>query len=558
MTLLLTLLLACGDKGGDDTGPGNSNDDTGTPDNDGGGTDGGGTDGGGTDGGGSDGGGSDGGTEPPPDPVLVGVAGTGLVLDPLRGGPLSFTATVEPSTFAVLLDATVVDDAGAVVAVLADDLAPAPDALDATLAALTVEWDGRGTDGAPAAPGVYTVAWTLHDGAGLTWGADGTDAFVVRTGLVGGTWGQSKLEDDERVPLLWHKALGASPYWSDAGTTAAFQLDGVSTGEGVKEVPVDVPEPWADLEVPPEGWTGVNLPQGFSWDSRPTLTLTLGGDLGASAKAVTWGASIEGWELIDGSVAGGTLVFRKAEALTDSLGVREGSLSLVLTADEQPVATQEVPYRIYALMGPATFTSDVSPHLAWVAAVDQALRGIDGVEPTDAAVLDALIEWIFTESDVAYDTRSGASYYMSYSGGWTGGRFDFRGFLDRSSGRIVNCSDCSGIAGVFANMLGVGLDYSIILSNFELNEIKAIGIDEYTSCPFGPGGCGFSYHAVTTNDLSETIWDATLALDGDKDPGSEPWTELLVQSIPGAEYLERLVRSGRAEYYYDDSRVRIQ
>ena len=562
MLILLSLLLACGDKnGGDDTGP--AADDTGDP-GDGGGTsgDGGGTsgDGGGTsgDGGGTgDGGTGDGGTEPPPDPALVGVSGEGAAIDPLRGGPLMWTAIAAPSAGVALFDAVVLDGGGTVVRTLADDLSPEVDPLDPELANLDLTWDGRDQDGVPLTAGVYTVSVTLHDGAGTTWGGLDTDAFVVRTGVVSGIWGQSKATDDERVPLIWHKARGASPYWSDAGTTPAFQFDGVSTGEGAKEVATQVPAVWADLDAPPDGWTDVNLPQAFAWDSHPTLTLTLGGDLGPSVKALAWTAQIEGWELVGGDVASGSVTFRKTEALTDSVGVLEGDLSLSLLAGEQLVATQVVPYRIYALMGPATFTSDVSPHLAWVAAVDQALRGIAGTEPTDAAVLDALIEWIYTESDIAYDTRSGASYYMSYSG-WDSGRFNFRGYLDRTSGRIVNCSDCSGIAGVFANMLGVGLDYSIILSNFSLNEIKAIGIDDYTSCPFGPGGCGFSYHAVTTNDLSETIWDATLALDGDKDPGSEPWTELLVQSIPGAEYLERLVRSGRASYNYDDSRVRIQ
>ena len=60
-------------------------------------------------------------------------------------------------------------------------------------------------------------------------------------------------------------------------------------------------------------------------------------------------------------------------------------------------------------------------------------------------------------------------------------------------------------------------------------------------CPFGkPWGCGFSYHAVTTLDDAATIWDATLALDGDKDPTSAPSTELMVHGIPGADYLYRL------------------
>ena len=98
-------------------------------------------------------------------------------------------------------------------------------------------------------------------------------------------------------------------------------------------------------------------------------------------------------------------------------------------------------------------------------------------------------------------------------------------------------------------MIGAPQSYRIILSNFELNEILAVGADEYSSCPFPPNGCGFSYHAVTSDD-GEQIWDATLALDGDDDPGASPSTLLQAQSVSAEEYLDRLVRSGRAEYQY--------
>ena len=89
------------------------------------------------------------------------------------------------------------------------------------------------------------------------------------------------------------------------------------------------------------------------------------------------------------------------------------------------------------------------------------------------------------------------------------------------------------------------------MSNFGLNEILAIGQPEFTSCPFGSNGCGFSYHAVATDDGGETIWDATLALDGDTDPGATPSEVLMVEAIEGQEYLERLVRYGNAGYYYE-------
>ena len=66
----------------------------------------------------------------------------------------------------------------------------------------------------------------------------------------------------------------------------------------------------------------------------------------------------------------------------------------------------------------------------------------------------------------------------------------------------------------------------------------------------GSGGCGFSYHAVTTPDDADTIYDATLALDGDGDPSGYPAEELLVQAISGDEYLDLLVESGNPRYRY--------
>jgi hypothetical protein len=89
----------------------------------------------------------------------------------------------------------------------------------------------------------------------------------------------------------------------------------------------------------------------------------------------------------------------------------------------------------------------------------------------------------------------------------------------------------------------------IIDPSFDLNYILAIGGSEFTSCPFGPWGCGFSYHAVTTTPDSGAIWDATLALDGDGNPGSAPHTEKMVHHVPAEEYLDELVRSGQPSYH---------
>jgi hypothetical protein len=248
------------------------------------------------------------------------------------------------------------------------------------------------------------------------------------------------------------------------------------------------------------------------------------------------------------------VVVQKDTPLSETVGVIEETLPIAFVVgagdSELTVATQGLPVRFYATLGPETFTATDARYNAWVAAIDPALRAIQGTAPEHDAVLNALVDWLYFDAEVSYDTRYGASAYVSYRGDdWTRANFQFSDFLERRMGPVVNCTDCAAILGAYANMLGAVLDYTIILQNFPLNQIKGIGLDEFTNCPFGRGGCGFSYHAVTTDDAGGTIWDATLALDGDADPYSAPNEELLVQTISGEEYLDRLT-DGDAVYKY--------
>ncbi|RME21478.1 MAG: hypothetical protein D6798_18040 [Deltaproteobacteria bacterium] len=555
--LVLALALSCthddpGSAVGDDSGAGSATDSGSSSGANGGTADGGVTGDGGGDGGGpGDGGGlGDGGDTgpPPPPPDLSLSINRGGWIDPLRSARLTVTLSAVD---------VVGDEQGVSLRLLNADGTLHHEIASGLDPNTMVDLDGRGADNVPLPVGHYLLQADLIDNPGTVVDSEQVEIHVVRTGVTGGTYGGPKLEDDNRVALLWYDAEGFSSYWNDGAVEPAFSLPGPTFGEGIAEVATEVPEVWPDLATPPAPARPSNLPVAYVYDSRPWLTLTVDTRVPDDTDLSTWSASLDGWTLSSGDLATGTLVFRKDEALADGPTVLEGDWKLSLLVDGDLLSTQVIPYRIYATMGQPTFHTTESPHMLWTAAADGALRAIDGVEPTDAAVLDALVEWVYTELGLVYDTRSGASFYASYSG-WDGGSINFSGFLDRSRGNTVNCSDCAGIVGAYANMLGVPLNYSIILSNYQLNEIKAIGIDEFTSCPFGPGGCGFSYHAVTTNDESATIWDATLALDGDDDPGSAPSEELIVQSIDGDEYLDRLVRSGSADYYYDTSRIRIR
>jgi hypothetical protein len=446
------------------------------------------------------------------------------VIDPAYGGAAAFAlAKVGGDTVTI----EVRDATGAVVDVLADGTAWAD----------SVTWDARDDTGAPVALGRYTLHAELEEGGAAVATAEQV-VDVVRVGVSAGTLG------GDRIPLMWHAAGGAGMYWSDGGDTATFTLVGLD----VDGVATEIPAPWDDLFEPPETLVGANLPAAYAWDARPTLSLVLGGDVGAASLT----PSIAGWTFTSGTVAPGeTLVFTADAPLAAGPGVVEQTLTLQWMAGADVVGVQDVPLRMYALLGPPAFTESGDPYAPWLAVIDPALRAIAGVAPTEDAVISALVEHIYRDLGLSYDTRSGASAYTQYEG-WSfdNAHLDLSSFLSRGRGSVVNCTDCAALLEAFANMLGANLSYTIIVENFGLNYIKAIGGDAFDHCPFDNGGCGFSYHAVTTPDDAETIYDATLALDGDADPGSYPGEELLVQAITGDEYLERLVSSGNARYRY--------
>lgn len=457
--------------------------------------------------------GDDSAVEPGPTAEITGPA----VFDPVLGGPVELAVSADgvDQARAVLLDA-----AGAELLVLSEGAVPA-----------TLGWDGHLSDGALAPVGEYRFALTDPEtGESLA----SHNVSLVRVGLSAGTLG------GDRIPLMWFDGGGPGLSWDDGGDSVTFALSALVDEAGVA---TSVPAVYEDLDDPPAALDDINLPAAYPYDARPTLSLLAGGEIASTTTAAIT-VAIDGWTATAPDARpGSTAELERDAALADGPRVVEETLVVQWLADGELFASQDVPIRVYATLDWPTFDSSEAPYVPWVAAVDPALRYLDGVAPDATAVRSGLVEFVYTTMDLVYDTSYGASYYTSYGGGWDSQHMNFSSFLRRGRGSIVNCSDCSGILSAYSNMLGAPLNYAIIEPSFQLNEIKAIGVDEFTSCPFGSWGCGFSYHAVTSPDEAR-IYDATLALDGDEDPGESPSTELLVQDISVEEYLERLVRSG--------------
>ncbi len=448
------------------------------------------------------------------------------VFDPLLGGPLEITVLQGSA------DVTVWDEKGGFVASVTDS------------------WDGRTASGEPAPTGRYLVR---ADGADYMsrdeWDQEWVD--LVRCGvtsaLAEGDGGKTAF----RVPLYWYE----NEYLQDEAQPFV-SLEFMEAPDGSLAL---FPSPNEDLaSLPP----GANQPLAFTWDSRPILTLWLGDDgiFGSSGlPGLGIQVQVPGWTVLSGGTdldPGVPIVIQADEPVSDALGVIDEDLLIGFFLESNggtvyEIGTQVLPVRWYSTLGATTFDNTGDQYNAWPAFVEPALQALEGLEPDTDSVLSALVEWVFYESDLVYDTTYGASAYSSYRGGWGNATFLGSDFVERRYGDVVNCSDCAGILLTYANMLGARLDYTMVFRNFALNYILAIGIEEFTHCPFGPWGCSFSYHAVNTYDSGENIFDSTLALDGDEDPGTEPCETLLVRKIPGEEYLDRLAMNGNPYFQYE-------
>lgn len=396
------------------------------------------------------------------------------------------------------------------------------------------QWDGRtgGTQPGWAAPGAYTVVATSAPLDPAT-----ASTLLVRTGFLA-AW----LDDDDgvtgqREPLYYPAsetlAEGAEP----VAVLAALD-DGVA--------PLNFPPvPDGMLQRRPLDAE----PAAYRYDSRPILTLDPPEGTGLDAGDVT--LTVEGWTVLSGVPVrpGVPVVLQRDEPLGDTVGVSALDLALVFSAGGAPIAEQHLPLELYRVLDASSFPRPEANYRAWQPVVDGALTAIDGTVAAPIDVVDALVEYVYYDLGLTYDTVAGAStysYYDSYF--FLDPHFLLSDFLARRFGNVINCSDAANILGAYANMVGVPLDHLILDPGFDLNYILAIGEVEFTSCPFGPYSCGFNYHAVTTIGDEHLIWDATLALDGDGDPGTLPATALLVQQITGEDYIDHLVRSGNPSY----------
>jgi hypothetical protein len=188
----------------------------------------------------------------------------------------------------------------------------------------------------------------------------------------------------------------------------------------------------------------------------------------------------------------------------------------------------------------ATFPDVGVPHLGWVDVVDLVTGWVDGASADPVIVAGRIVEGVYNTLGLRYDDLRGASAYSDYPDGWWDGVFFAGAFQRRDYGSTINCSDAAGIVGAYANMVGIDIRYHILThawyDGFDLNYIQPIGFTAFDETPFRFGGGSFGYHAVA-GPPDGSIYDATLALDGDGVPTAPPHTLLMAEGMLADDYL---------------------
>jgi hypothetical protein len=508
-------------------------------------------------------------------PGLQLAASTPVAVDPelagFDGWPLVFVVVAAPAGTSCTIEVSRDGDA----------IASLPGTMGASACEAT--WTARAADGSRLPSGPVTATATLTNGGNVLTTST-ADLALVRVGVttieLGGAAGA-------RQPLLYRATAGRRDGFFELRTTRApFVMGPDSTEAGATALahadgsPRAVPAIWEDLLSPPldPGTSdGVNA----SFYSVPSAYV-VGSELAVTAHTSTSDAIPDAIELrlvapVDLAIEGDDVVHDGASITLSTLGspipaVDRYDLTWAFAFESRPAGgewqpmpgTFPVHLRIYGLAGAPVFGYTTLPHRTWVDVIDRIAGWIHGAATTPNETAALLVQHVYEDTNLRYDTASGASFYTDYPGrGFESAIFYMQDFEERANGRIINCSDAASILSSYGSMAGVDLRYHILTNRisatagFDLNFIRAIGMPAFDDTPFDSGRGGFRYHAIvgSPDDLS---WDATLALDGDADPAASPFEMLLAQALDPDRYL-RALSSEAANIRTDfDDKVRIQ
>lgn len=438
--------------------------------------------------------------------------------------------------------------------------------LEASVSGAT-NWDGRDDDGHAFDPGPADIALIADCSYGERAPIDETRAFVIRLGLTMLDFMNPTDEDENHVGLAFHKRnlfetevspIGDRPEYmrGPAGVLgSSLDQDDGSPRPVVSTWPdPDVP-PWADGEVPAH-----NVPAAFIADSTMHATVAFGDTAVSQARNIAvnaWGPdpdSVPEIRLADGH---GTvrpnnpfhLPLGRAAA-TMGKHIQTIDWGFESQGDDgtwHPIpGTLETEHVVYTLAGPPALLdgSDfgASPAVPWVGVLEDTAGVMEGVPATVDDTLDALRDYLFNHDYIIYDPSTGA--YTEYEGEymfWSSITAQMSAFLDRRGGLRLYCHSMSCMLSALAGTHGVEAEQIVLGVGFYTNYARAAGTDSW-------GRWSFNSHSVVTPDDGATIWDSSIALDGDDEPGDDSSIEeIMPRGMDGDEYMWRLT--------YDDVEI---
>ena len=198
----------------------------------------------------------------------------------------------------------------------------------------------------------------------------------------------------------------------------------------------------------------------------------------------------------------------------------------------------ETTHTIYTLAGPPALLdgTDVgkAPAIPWIGVLEDTADIMEGVAATDHDVLDALRDYLFEHDYITYDPSVGD--YTDFDGPyiyWDTITAQISAFLDRRSGLSLYCHSMSCTLSALAGNHGVFAEQLVLGVYFDTNLARAAGTSSW-------GRWSFNSHSVVSPDEGETIWDSSIAMDGDDDPYNTPVDEVMPKGMDGEEYLWRL------------------